>query len=92
MDVIAQRPNRPRSENTTGPCAHCQIALSDSEAWNFGTMELFVLALVAGSLVVSCGSVAATPGEIQAVLRYVSMFRNWFGRTSLPYPAYESPV
>jgi ABC-type multidrug transport system fused ATPase/permease subunit len=63
--------------------AHCQIGLSDSEAKNFGTMELFVLALVVGSLVLSCGGVAATPGEIQAVLRYVWMFVN--GLDGLPY-------
>jgi ABC transporter transmembrane region len=57
-----------------GTLASCQIALSDSDAWNFGAMELFVQALVVGSLVLSCGGVAAAPGEIQAVLRYEWMF------------------
>ena len=66
-----------------GTVLHCEVELSDSEAWNYGTMELFVLALMAGTLVVSCGSVAATAGEIQAVLRYVSMFSN--GLDGLPY-------
>ena len=66
-----------------GTVAHCQVALSDSEARNFGTMELFVLALVVGSLALSCGRVASTPGEIQAILRYVWMFVN--GLDGLPY-------
>jgi hypothetical protein len=61
----------------------CQIELSDSEARNFGVMELFVLGLVVGSLAIACGGVAATPGEIQAVLRYVWMFVNGLDR--LPY-------
>ncbi len=52
----------------------CQVRLSDSEAFNFGAMELFVLALIAVSLVRSCGSGPATPGEILAMLRYVHMF------------------
>jgi hypothetical protein len=57
-----------------GTVARWRVRLSDSEAWNFGMMELFVMALVAASLVRSCGTVAATPGEILAVLRYVLMF------------------
>jgi hypothetical protein len=54
--------------------ARCKISLSDSEARNFGAMELFVMALVAAALVRSCNAVSATPGEILAVLRYVYMF------------------
>jgi ABC-type multidrug transport system fused ATPase/permease subunit len=66
-----------------GRVVQCEIGLSDSEALNFGAMELFVLALMAGTLVISCGGVAATPGEIQAVLRYVLMFAG--GLDGLPY-------
>ena len=82
VDVINRgRPDEIREHY--GAVARSQIELSDSEAWNFGTMELFVLALVVGSMVLSCRGVTATPGEIQAVLRYVWMFIN--GLDGLPY-------
>ncbi len=50
-------------------------------AW--ATPTQFVLALVVGSMVLSCRGVSATPGEIQAVLRYVWMFIG--GLDGLPY-------
>ncbi len=87
VDVIEQgEPAEIREHYRT--VAHYEIALSDSEAWNFGAMELFVLGLVVGSLVLSCGVVAATPGEIQAVLRYVWMFVN--GLDGLPYLIHQT--
>ena len=87
VDVIQQgEPAEIREHYRT--VAHYEIALSDSEAWNFGAMELFVLGLVVGSLVLSCGVVAATPGEIQAVLRYVWMFVN--GLDGLPYLIHQT--
>jgi hypothetical protein len=54
--------------------ARWRVRLSDSEAFNFGTMEIFVTALMTASLVRACGAASATPGEIMAVLRYVLMF------------------
>ena len=58
------------------------MRISDSEALNFGAMELFVMALIAASLARSCGT-TATPGEIMAVLRYVWMFVD--GLYGLPF-------
>ena len=87
MDPVDQI-ERAQIRNHYGTVAQCEVALSDSEAWNFGAMELFVLALVVGSLVLSCGVVAATPGEIQAVLRYVWMFVN--GLDGLPYLIHQT--
>ena len=62
--------------------ARCQVRLSDGEAWNFGAMEVFVMALIAASLIRSCGTSTTTPGEILAALRYVLMFIG--GLDSLP--------
>jgi ABC transporter transmembrane region len=57
-----------------GRLADSRIGLSDSEARNFAAMDLFALGLIASSLVRSCLSSPAMPGEILAVLRYVLMF------------------
>jgi ABC transporter transmembrane region len=62
--------------------ARQQVHLSDSEALNFGMMDLFVTAVIAASLARCCGT-TATPGEIMAVLRYVWMFVD--GLYGLPY-------
>jgi hypothetical protein len=62
--------------------ARCEVRISDSEALNFGAMELFVTAVIAASLARSCGT-TATPGEIMAVLRYVWMFVG--GLDGLPF-------
>jgi ABC transporter transmembrane region len=57
-----------------GLVARWRIKLSDSEAINVGVVEVLALALMVASLVRSCGAVAASPGEILALLRYVLMF------------------
>jgi ABC transporter transmembrane region len=54
--------------------ARLQIGLSDSEVKNFGSMELFALALFAVALVRSCNSAVTAPGEVVALLRYITMF------------------
>jgi hypothetical protein len=51
-----------------------RIMLSDCEALNFGVMEVFILGLLAVSLVRSCQMPAADAGSIFAVFRYVLMF------------------
>jgi hypothetical protein len=50
-----------------------RIKLSDSQAINFGLMELFVLGLIAAALVRSC-SPSELAGDVFAVFRYVMMF------------------
>ncbi len=50
-----------------------RVKLSDCEALNFGTMELFVLGVMVVALLRSCESITATPGDIFAVFRYVLM-------------------
>jgi ABC-type multidrug transport system fused ATPase/permease subunit len=56
-----------------GAVAGWRIKLADWEALNFGLMELFVLALLAVTLLRSC-SATSSPGDIFAVFRYVLMF------------------
>src|SRR5262245_42779996 len=51
-----------------------RIKLSDSEAWNFGLMELFVLGLLATALWHYCSAGVVEPGSVFAVFRYVLMF------------------
>ncbi len=53
--------------------ASCRIKLSDCEALNFGTMELFVLGVLVVALLRTCSTITASPGEIFAVFRYVLM-------------------
>ncbi len=53
--------------------ASCRIKLSDCEALNFGTLELFVLGVMVVALLRSCSTIAATPGDIFSVFRYVLM-------------------
>lgn len=53
--------------------ASCRIKLSDCEALNFGTLELFVLGVMVVALLRSCSTIAAAPGDIFAVFRYVLM-------------------
>lgn len=50
-----------------------RVKLSDCEALNFGTMEVFVLGVMVLALLRTCSSLSATPGEIFAVFRYVLM-------------------
>ena len=54
--------------------AHWRIRLSDSEARNFLTLDLFVLAMIAIVLLRSCGHADVAAGDIYAVFRYVVMF------------------
>ena len=54
--------------------AHWRIRLSDAEAINFGLMELFVLGVMAATLVHYCTLSGPRPGDIFAVFRYVTMF------------------
>jgi ABC-type multidrug transport system fused ATPase/permease subunit len=51
-----------------------RIKLSDWEALNFGVMELFVLALLATTLLRACRLDGAAAGDIFAMFRYVLMF------------------
>lgn len=53
--------------------ASWRVRLSDCEALNFGTMEIFVLAVMVLALLRTCSSLTATPGDIFAVFRYVLM-------------------
>jgi ABC-type multidrug transport system fused ATPase/permease subunit len=50
-----------------------RVKLSDCEALNFGTMELFVLGVMVLALLRTCSLPSATPGEIFAVFRYLLM-------------------
>lgn len=50
-----------------------RVKLSDCEALNFGTMELFVLGVLVLALLRTCSLASATPGDIFAVFRYVLM-------------------
>ena len=54
--------------------ARWRIRLSDAEAINFGLMELFVLGVMAATLVHYCALAGPEPGNIFAVFRYVMMF------------------
>jgi hypothetical protein len=56
-----------------GRLAHWRIKLSDWEAINTGVSEIFVLGLMAASLVRSCGMPGAA-GSIFGVFRYTMMF------------------
>lgn len=53
--------------------ASWRIKLSDCEAFNFATMELFVLGVMLLALLRSCSMPSATPGDIFAIFRYVLM-------------------
>jgi ABC-type multidrug transport system fused ATPase/permease subunit len=63
--------------------ARWRIRLADSEALSFGTMELFVLAVIAVALFRTCSLGADAAGTILAVLRYVLMFV--MGLDGVPY-------
>jgi ABC transporter transmembrane protein len=51
-----------------------RIRLADSEALNVGLVELFVIALLAVTLLRSCSLPGAGAGDIVAVFRYVIVF------------------
>ena len=50
-----------------------RIKLSDSEAVNFGLMELFVLSVLIVALIRICGAPTTAAGDIFAVFRYLMM-------------------
>jgi ABC-type multidrug transport system fused ATPase/permease subunit len=52
----------------------CRIQLADAEALNIGLVELFVIALLALTLIRSCGLPGVSAGDIVAVFRYVILF------------------
>jgi hypothetical protein len=53
--------------------ARWRVKLSDCEALNFGTMELFVLGVMVLALLRTCSTPAISAGAIFAVFRYVLM-------------------
>jgi len=73
VDVIA-RGARQEVRGHYGAVARWRIRLSDAEAVNFGLMELFVLAVVAGALVRYCAGGVPAAGDVFAVFRYLMMF------------------
>jgi ABC-type multidrug transport system fused ATPase/permease subunit len=56
-----------------GAVAHWLVKLSDWEAINFGVMELFILVLMAATLVRTC-SLGFLAGDILAIFQYLLMF------------------
>ena len=53
--------------------ASWRVKLSDCEAVNFGTMEVFVLGVMVLALLRTCSSQTVLPGDIFAMFRYVLM-------------------
>lgn len=70
VDVIDRCHERSVREHYSNIAAW-RIKLSDCEALNFGTMELFVLGVLVVALLRSCTMTSATPGDIFAVFRYI---------------------
>ncbi len=72
VDVIdhSQEPSVRRHYDAV---ASWRVKLPDCEALNFGTMELFVLGVMVLSMLRTCSSLTASPGDIFAVFRYVLM-------------------
>ncbi len=73
IDVIRQGDYREIREHYDA-VARWRIKLSDAEAINFSLMELFVLAVLATSLVHYCATANPEAGDIFAVFRYVLLF------------------
>ncbi len=72
VDVIEQS-HEPSVCRHYDAVASWRVKLSDSEALNFGTMEVFVLGVMVLALLRTCSSLTASPGDIFAVFRYVLM-------------------
>lgn len=72
VDVI-DNSHEPSIRRHYDAVASWRVKLSDCEARNFGTMELFVLGVLVLALLRSCSSLTSTPGDIFAVFRYVMM-------------------
>jgi ABC-type multidrug transport system fused ATPase/permease subunit len=72
VDVIDQS-HEPSIRRHYDAVASWRVKLSDCEALNFGTMEVFVLGVMVLALLRTCSSLTTTPGDIFAVFRYVLM-------------------
>src|SRR5262249_13845778 len=51
-----------------------RIALSDRDAWAFGTLELLIFGVMAAALVRTCAQPGVDAGTIFAVFGYVLMY------------------
>lgn len=71
---VIERGNAEEVRRHFAAAARWRIRLSDAEAINFGLMELFVLGVMAATLIHYCTLAGPRPGEIFAVFRYVMMF------------------
>ena len=62
-----------------------QVKISDQEAWNFGVMELIVLALITVTLLVSTrqGGIVLQPGDYIGIYTYILKFVT--GLDTIPY-------
>lgn len=62
-----------------------QIRISDQEAWNFGFMELMVMAVMGVSLLIvtQTSSAAILPGALIGIYNYILKFAN--GLDTIPY-------
>jgi ABC-type multidrug transport system fused ATPase/permease subunit len=62
-----------------------QIRISDQEAWNFGFMELMVMAVMGISLLIvtNTSTAAILPGALIAIYNYILKFAN--GLDTIPY-------
>lgn len=72
VDVI-DRSQEPAVRRHYDAVASWRVKLSDCEALNFGTMEVFVLGVLVLALLRTCSTLTASPGDIFAVFRYVLM-------------------
>lgn len=72
VDVITDN-HAPAIRRHYDAVAAWRVKLSDCEALNFGTMELFVLGVLVLALLRTCSLTSATPGDIFAVFRYILM-------------------
>ena len=72
VDVI-DHSHEPSVRRHYDAVASWRVKLSDCEALNFGTMEVFVLGVMVLALLRTCSTLTASPGDIFAVFRYVLM-------------------
>lgn len=72
VDVIDKN-HEPSVRRHYDAVASWRVKLSDCEALNFVTMEVFVLGVMVLALLRTCSSLTTSPGDIFAVFRYVLM-------------------
>jgi len=84
VGVIA-RGNKEEVKHHYGLLRKWQIRISDGEAWNFGTLELFVLVIIALSLIITSQTVAAglLAGSMIGIYNYILKFVS--GLENIPY-------